>query len=138
MIHSIAQCVWYLTKGFLNLPSFHILPLRLWVEFWVGGHTCITYFAKSNTRPQGDTSHTLWSRCVSVWNKIPNSKYFWYFFLSWFSLLDECLLESMGYLYFFSFFFFSGKHLSTHYFIFWTFFHFFSHTPWHGFSLFLA
>jgi hypothetical protein len=36
MIHSIAQCVSYLTKGFLNFPSFHILPLRLWVEFWVG------------------------------------------------------------------------------------------------------
>ena len=41
------------TKGFL-------------VEFWVGmkvGHTCITYFAKSKTGPQGDVS-----RRVSVWN----------------------------------------------------------------------
>ena len=46
------------TKGFL-------------VEFWVDmkvGHTCITYFAKSKIRPQGDASHTLRSRRASEWN----------------------------------------------------------------------
>jgi hypothetical protein len=40
------------------------------------GHTCITYFAKSKTGPQGDASHTLGSRRASVWNEIPNSNMF--------------------------------------------------------------
>ena len=54
------------------LPSFSYPTTKgFWVEFWVGmkvGHTCITYFAKSKTGPQGDASHTLWLRRASVWN----------------------------------------------------------------------
>ena len=108
MILSIAQCVWNLTKAFGILPSFSYPTTNgFWVEFWVGmkvGHTCITYFAKSKTRPQGDASHTLWSRRASVWN------FYNFLILNIFgaplimnlSLLNECLLfESMGYLYFF-------------------------------------
>ena len=72
MILSVAQCVWNLTKASGILPSFSYPTTNgFWVEFWVGmkvGHTCITYFAKSKTRPQGDASHTLWSRRASVWN----------------------------------------------------------------------
>ena len=72
MILSIAQCVWNLTKGIWNFAFFSYPTTKgFWVEFWVGmkvGHTCITYFAKSKIGPQGDASHTLWSRCASVWN----------------------------------------------------------------------
>ena len=85
MILSIAQCVWNITKAFWYLPSFHPTTKGFWVEFWVGmklRHTCITCFAKSKTRPQGDASHTPWSRCASVWNfyKLPISKIFFYSF----------------------------------------------------------
>ena len=69
---SITQCVWNLTKALWYFCLLFILPLKgFLVEFWVGmklRHTCITYFAKSKTRPQGDASHTLWSRHATVWN----------------------------------------------------------------------
>jgi hypothetical protein len=141
MIHLIAQCVLYLTKcvfefAFFSYPTTKALSGVL--GRYESGHTCITYIAKSKTEPQRDTSHTLWSRRVSVWKNIPNSKYFWYCFVSWLSLLNECLLESMGYLYFFLFFslsFFLGGYLSTHCFILWTLVHFFSHSLDMDFSL---
>jgi hypothetical protein len=67
---------------------FHSLPVKLLsgvLGRYESGHTCITYIAKSKTKPQGNASHTLWSRRASVWNMIPNSNYFWYSFVSWLS-----------------------------------------------------
>ena len=133
MILSIAQCVWNLTKEFWYLLSFSYPTTNgFWVEFWVGmkvGHTCITYFAKSKTGPQGDASHTLWSRRTSVWNfhNVPNSKYFWYSLnhdsLSW----DVCLYLKVWAI-FISFF--SFLHALWHAF-------FLSHAFWHGYIFFL-
>ena len=72
MILLIAQCVWNLTIGIWYFAFFIISYHKgFWVEFWVGmkvGHTCITYFAKLKTGPQGYASHTLWSRRASVSN----------------------------------------------------------------------
>jgi hypothetical protein len=86
---------------------------------YASGHTCITCVAKSKTGPQGDASHTLRSRRASVWYFFHN-----FLILNIFgtplyhdSLLDECLSESMGYLYFFLLLFFISGHLSTHCFI---------------------
>jgi len=115
MILLIAQCVWNLTKCIWNFAFFSYPTTKgFWVEFWVGmkvGHTCITYFAKSKTGPQGEASHTLWSRRASVWNfyKVPNSKIFFVLIWSWISLfLQNCLLfESMA---FFLFFMLFGMH----------------------------
>ena len=112
MILLIAQCVWDLTKGIWNFAFFSYPTTKgFWVEFWVGmklRHTCITYFDKSKTGPQGDASHTLWSRRASVWN-FYNFLILNIFGTTWImtlSLFNECLLfESMGYLSFFLSFF---------------------------------
>ena len=96
---------------------FHPTTKGFWVEFWVGikvGHTCITYFAKSKTGPQGDASHTLWSRRASVWN------FYNFLFLNIFGTpLDrESLSFWMNALkvwaIFISFFFFSFLHALWH------------------------
>jgi hypothetical protein len=125
MIHSIAQCVSYLTKGIFEfLPSFHILPLKLWVEFWVGmkvgilaSHILLSQ--KPNHKEMQVIHFDREVQVCGIFHIVPISKYFLYSLVSWLSLLDECLLESMSYLYLFSFYFlfFSGGHLSTHCFI---------------------
>jgi hypothetical protein len=65
MIHSIAQCVSYLTKGIFEV-AFFSQPTTKALSGVLGryesGHTCITYIAKSKSKSQGDASHTLWSR----------------------------------------------------------------------------
>ena len=126
------QGIWYFFPSF-SYPTTN----GFWVEFWVGmklRHTCITYFAKPKTEPQGDASHTLWSRCASVWN------FYNFLILNIFGtplnheslFLNECLLfECMGYLYFFlyfSFLFFMlfGMHFFLSCLLAWTFFFFFS------------
>ena len=117
-------------------PSFHILPLKAFEwSFWVGmkvGHTCIIYFAKSKTRPQGDASHTLWSRRVSMWNfyKVLFLNIFGTPWIMTLSLLDECLfIWKYGLSLFFYFFFFSFLHALWHV--------FFSFMPF-GMDIFLA
>ena len=101
-------------QGFWNFAFFSYPTTKVFlVEFWVGmkvGHTCITYFAKSKTGPQGDASHTLWSRHASVWNlyNVLILNIFATPLIMYLSLLDVCLyFESVGYLYFFIFIFFS-------------------------------
>ena len=114
MILSIAQCCIKPHQGIFILPSFHPTTKGFLVEFWVGmkmRHTCITYFAKSKTGPQGDASHTLWSRRVSVWNfyKVPNSKIFLYsfdhesLFFGWMPFIWKYGLSLFLYFFFFSF-----------------------------------
>jgi hypothetical protein len=71
MILSIAQCVWNLTKAFWYCLLFHPTTKGFLWSLLVGmklRHTCLIYFAKSEIGPQGDASHTFWSRCASVWN----------------------------------------------------------------------
>ena len=51
------------------MPFFHGLPLKLWVEFWVGmkvGHTCITYIALSKINHK-EIQVIHWLRRASVW-----------------------------------------------------------------------
>ena len=115
MILSIGQCVWYLTKGIWNFAFFsYPITKGFWVEFWVGmkvGHTCITYFAKSKTGPQGGCkSYTLIKTCKCVeFYKILILNVFWYTFESWISLF-----EWMPFIWKYGFFFFSFLHALWH------------------------
>ena len=51
-----------------------LLPISNKTFWWSSGygmkkmHTCTAYFAKSKTRSNGETSHTIKSRCACVWN----------------------------------------------------------------------
>jgi hypothetical protein len=58
--------VYEISPRHLNLPSFSYPTTKAFEwSFWVGtkgGHTCITYVAKSKTELHGDASHTLRSR----------------------------------------------------------------------------
>ena len=135
MILSIAQYVWNLTKAFGILPSFSYPTTNgFWVEFWVGmkvGHTCITYFAKSKTGPQGDASHILWSRRASVWKfyNVPilnifgtplNHESLLFF---WMNTFIRKYGLSLFLFFFFSLFFYMLFGMHT----------FFSHAFWHGY-----
>ena len=97
-------------------------------------YTCITYFAKSKTKPQGDANHTLWSRHASVWNfyKVLILNIFGTPWIVTLSLLDECLfIQKYGLSLFLSFLFifFSSCPLACI---------FFSHAFWHGYFSFLS
>jgi hypothetical protein len=58
-------------KAFEFCLSFILPSKKAYVDLWVGmkvGILASNNIAKSKTRPYGDASHTLWSRCASVWN----------------------------------------------------------------------
>jgi hypothetical protein len=105
MIHSIAQlCKNSSPKAFdfAFLSSNHLIRLMWSLGRCESGILVSCHVAKSKTVPHGETSHTLWSRCASVWN----------IFLRIFELLCHASLffcfktfESMGYLYSFLSFF---------------------------------
>jgi hypothetical protein len=79
----------------LNFCLSHNLPLKALsgvLGRYESGHTCITYFAKSKTGPQGDARHTLWSRRLSVWNVMFRILHIFVLLESWLSLFDWCLL----------------------------------------------
>ena len=70
MISQISQCVWFHTKVFYCA----LLPQPFSNGYFCGAvgmedwrHTCFSYFAKSKTGSEGETSHKPWSICASVW-----------------------------------------------------------------------
>jgi hypothetical protein len=88
-------------------------------------HICNTYIVKSNLESKKELSHTIKSRCACVWHM---GIYIYIYMVA--NLILQCSLkiylpfgtwkttlpENMGYLMHLPFFF-SGGHLSTHYFI---------------------
>ena len=96
-----------------------------YVDLWVGikeGILASYNIAKSKTRPQGDASHTLWSRRASVWNfyNLPNATTFFCTPL----IMTLSLFGRLPFIW---------KYGLSYFFLFFSFSLFFLHALWHAF-----
>ena len=115
--------LWILTRAIKMLCLFVFLPLRLYVEF-IGREKARAYlqciYCKVKQWIQRELSHTIKSRCACVWNiwwiymvANPNSILLLKNLYLFWNL--ETLAREQGLSY--SSLFFSGGHLSTHWFV---------------------